>query len=233
MTTELAETDIFADYAELLEDIDATKEEATDRMIELFESMVTNYTAEYIQRIFKLNLVANEAKYNDIVAFFRANYHPFDEYLREEEYSSERTPNLRSASVSSGTGTADTQRQQSQTQTTTPGSSTTTTHEVQPYDVTGLRTETKDTSTESGSSSTTTTYSGQPDHTATSSSASSTVSTTGSEATEYNRSIHGRNGARPQSEIIADGFKAAAMHDVLDVILQDLADQIFLQTWIF
>ena len=233
MTTELAETDIFADYAELLQDIDATKEEATDRMIELFECMVTNYTAEYIQRIFKLNLVANEAKYNDIVAFFKANYHPFDEYLREEDYSSERTPNLRSASVSSGTGTADTQRQQTQTQTTTPNTTTTTTHDVQPYDVTGLRTETKDTSEESGSTSTTTSYSGQPDHTATSSSASSTVSTTGSEATEYSRSIHGRNGDRPQSEIIADGFKAAAMHDVLDVILQDLADQIFLQTWIF
>lgn len=232
MTTELAETDIFADYAELLEDIDATKEEATDRMIELFESMVTNYTAEYIQRIFKLNLVANEAKYNDIVAFFKANYHPFDEYLREEEYSSERTPDLKSLSVSSGTGSADNQRQQTQTTTTSPNSTTTTTHEVQPYDVTGLRTETKDTVAESGSTATNATNSGY-DHSSTSSSASSTVSTTGSEATEYSRSIHGRNGARPQSEIIADGFKAAAMHDVLDVILQDLADQIFLQTWIF
>ena len=232
MTTELAETDLFADYSEILESIDATKEEATDRMIELFESMITNYTAEYIQRIFKLNLVANEKKYEDIVEFFESNYHPFAEYLREEEYSAERTPNLRSASVSSGTGTADTQRQQSQTQTTTPGSTTTTTHEVQPYDVSGLRTETKDTSSESGSTSTTTSYSGSPDHTATSSSASSTVSTTGSDANEYTRHINGRNGARPQSEIIADGMKAAAMHDVLDVILQDLADQIFLQMWI-
>ena len=231
MTTELSETDLFSDYAELLEDIDATKEEATDRMIELFETMVTNYTAEYIQRIFKLNLVANEAKYQDIVRFFQANYHPFDEYVREEDYNAERTPNLKSASVSSGTGTADTQRKQTQTQTTTPGTTTTTTHDVQPYDVTGLRTETKDTSEESGSTSTSTSDSGAPDHTSTSSSASSTVSTTGSEATEYTRSIHGRNGARPQSEIIADGFKAAAMHDVLDVILQDLADQIFLQTW--
>lgn len=232
MTTELAEIDIFSDYASILSSIDTTKSEAADRMAELYECRVTNYTAEYIQRIFTLNLIANEKKYEDIVEFFDSNYHPFAEYLREEEYSAERTPNLKSASVSSGSGTAFTERKQSRTTTNNPGAVTVTQHEIQPYDASGLRMESKDTSTDSGSSTTTETYSGQPDKTSTSSAASSTVSTTGSDINTYTRHINGRNGARPQSEIIADGFKAAAMHDVLDVILQDLADQIFLQAWI-
>ena len=231
MRTELAETDIFADYAALLAEIDATKQEASDRMWELCESLVTNYSSSYILRIFKLNLVANTAKYRDLVEFFNEDFYPFSENYRHETYESTRKPNLQSVSSSSGTGTADTQRKQSQTMTTTPGSTTTTTHEVQPYDVTGLRTETKDTSSESGSTSTTTSFTGQPDHTSTTTATNAIISSTGDESTDYTKQWHGRDGRRPTSEVIEDGLKAADLHDVLDIIIQDLSDQIFLQVW--
>lgn len=231
MRTEFSENDIFSDYASLLEELDVTKEEASDRMWELCESLVTNYSSSYILRIFKLNLVANTAKYRDLVEFFNEDFYPFSENYRSETYDSTRTPNLQSMSSSTGTGTADTQRKQSQTQTTTPSTTTTTTHEVQPYDVTGLRTETKDTSEDSGSSSTTMSFSGDPDHTSTSTSTSAIISSSGSEETEYNRTWHGRDGRRPTSEVIEDGLKAADLHDVLDIIIQDLSNQIFLQVW--
>ena len=57
MTNEL--TDPFIEYSEILSDIDATSEEATGRMWELFEEAITNYTTETIVNIFHLNLVAN------------------------------------------------------------------------------------------------------------------------------------------------------------------------------
>lgn len=230
ISTELAETDLFADYADILEDIDATKEEATDRMIELCESMITNYTAAYIQKIFALNYVANQKKYADLVELYEWEMHPFFNEYENEEYRHTRTPELQTQSYSSGSGTADTTRNQTQTTTTTPGVTTTNTHSVQPYDSSGLRIETQDATSETGYNTNAISYSGSPDHTATSSSASSTVTQGGSDLNEYEKKRLARKGVT--SEIIKDGLKAINYRDVLDIIIEDLADQIFLQMWI-
>lgn len=232
MQKETTLNDPFNEYSELLGEIGATKQEAKDRMWELYEDAITNYTAESILNFFHLNLVANAKKYEDLVLFYNEQFYPFADIYKSETYDHRRTPNLLSTSQSTGSGSADTTRNQTRTTTNTPGVTTTIAHSVNPYDNSGLRSESQDTTSESGSGTITEAYSGQPDHTATSSQASATVSTTGTDRNQYDKVIHGRDGKEPTSEVIKDGLLAAAYHDVLDIIINDIADQIFLQVWL-
>ena len=203
-------------------------------MWETHEEAVTNYTAESITQIFLSNLVANKKKYDELIDFYEDTFFPFDDYYKNEAYEHTRTPDLESSSESSGSGTAETERKQSRTTTTTPNQyTTTTTHSVAPFDEpVSLRNESQDISTESGTNTVTESYSGQPDETTTSTSSSSTVTTTGTDKNEYTKIIHGRTGNRPTSEVVSDGLKAAALHDILDLIIEDIANQVFLQVWI-
>lgn len=232
MKTEPTLSDPFTEYATLLTEIGATTTEATDRMWELYEEAITNYTAESIASIFHLNLVSNNKKYEDLLLFYEEQFYPFADIFKSETYDHRRTPNLLSTSQSSGSGSADTTRNQTRTTTNTPGTTTTIAHSVNPYDNSGLRSESQDTTTESGSGTVTEAYTGQPDHTATSSTATATVTTSGSDRNQYDKVTHGRDGKEPTSEVIKDGLIAAAYHDVLDIIINDIADQIFLQVWL-
>ena len=233
MTKELT-TNPFNGYLLTLTQIGATAEDALQRMWELFEEAITNYTFESIQEIFISNYIANKKKYDQLVEFYADDLHLFGDYFRSEEYDHTRTPNLSSGSTSTGSGSASTKNNQTATTTTTPNQYTnTTSHNVVPFDATtGERLEYKDTSVESGSRATATSYSGQPDTTTTSSSASSTVTTTGTDRNQYTKLISGRDGRRPTSEVVQDGLKAAALLNILDIIINDIADEIFLQVWI-
>lgn len=227
-------TNPFNGYLLTLTQIGATAEDALQRMWELFEEAITNYTFESIQEIFISNYIANKKKYDQLVEFYADDLHLFGDYLRSEEYDHTRTPNLSSGSTSSGTGSATTKNNQTATTTTRPNQYTnTTSHIVVPFDATtGERLEYKDTSVESGSRATETSYSGQPDTTNTTSSATSTVTTSGTDKNQYTKLITGRDGRRPTSEVIEDGLKAAALLNILDIIINDIADEIFLQVWI-
>lgn len=233
MKTETTLEDPFIEYGEILTAIGATTQEATERMWTLFEDGITNYTAESIASIFHLNLIANTKKYEDLVDFYEEKFYPFSDIYKSETYDHRRSPNLTSTSNSVGTGTADTTRNQTRTTTNSPGVTTTIAHSVNPYDNSGLRSESQDATSHTGTETTTEAYTGSPDHTATSSSALSTVSTTGTDRNQYDKVTHGRDGKEPTSEVIQDGLLAAALHDILDIIINDIADQIFLQAWIF
>ena len=224
----------FTTYAQILYDIGATPAEAYQRMWENYEEAVTNYTTDSIKQIFLSNHIANAKKYSELVAFYQEEFYPFGDYYKSEEYDHTRTPNLESTSESSSSGSAETEHKQTKTTTTTPNSyTTTTTHSVAPYDEPiSLRNESQDISTESGSNTVTESYSGQPDETTTSTSSSSTVTTTGTDQNEYTKIIHGRTGNRPTSEVIEDGIKTVAKYDILDLIIEDISNQVFLQVWI-
>ena len=232
MNDEMGTYNPFSEYATLLAEIDITPQEANERMWVLFEDAITNYTMPMILNIFYLNLKANAKKYEDLVLFYNEQFYPFADIYKSETYDHRRTPQLLSTSQSTGSGTADTTRNQTRTTTSTPGITTTTSHGINPYDNSGLRSESQDATSQSGADTTTEAYSGSPDHTATSSQASSTVSTSGTDRNQYEKIIHGRDGKEPTSEIIKDGLLAAAYHDVLDIIINDIADQIFLQVWL-
>lgn len=223
----------FTPYSEILNTIKIDQDYALQRMWELYETAVTNYTISAIYQLFQSNYNANKDKYAQILEVFENEIYPFGDYFRSETYDHTRTPDLSSNSSSSGTGSATSARNQERTTTTTPDDYTTeTTHEVDPYDQSGFRNESRDTRVDSGSTSTTEAYTGDPDETTTSSATTSTVTTTGSDRNEYTKLIHGRDGRRPTSEVIEDGMKAAAIYDVLDIIINDIADQIFLQMWV-
>ena len=202
-------------------------------MWELYEEAITNYTADTIKQLFISNLIANAKKYNELIDFYSEKFYPFDDFYKSESYDHTRTPNLESSSQSTGSGSATSERHQTRTTTTTPNKyQTETTHKVDPFDSSGLRNESQDISIESGSTSTAESFSGSPDSTKSISSANSSVTTTGTDHNQYDKIIHGRSGRRPTSEVVQDGLLAAAMHDILDIIINDLADQIFLQVWI-
>ena len=220
-------------YSGILQKLEANPAAAYQRMWELYENAVTNYTADSIRQLFISNLTANKRKYDELIEFYEENFYPFSDYYRNEKYEHIRTPDLESSSSSSATGTATTERNQTRTETKTPDEYTTErTHKVDPFDETGLRNESQDITVESGSSSITESYDGDPDLTQTTNSAISTILTTGTDHNKYDKIIHGRNGQRPTSEVVEDGLLAAAMHDILDIIIGDIADQIFLQVWI-
>ena len=170
--------------------------------------------------------------YDELIEFYEENFYPFSDYYHNETYEHTRTPDLESDSTSIGSGSSYIKRNESKTTTNTPGMTTTSTHSVNPYDASGLRSESQDVQSESGSTSVTETYSGNPDTTTTSSTASNTTTTTGTDKNEYEKIIHGRTGKRSTSEVVEDGLKAAALHDILDIIISDIADQIFIQVWI-
>ncbi len=203
-------------------------------MWETHEEAITNYTAESITQIFLSNLIANKKKYDELIDFYEETFFPFDDYYKNEAYEHTRTPNLESSSESNGKGTTETERKQSRTTTTTPNQyTTTTTHSVAPFDEpVNLRNESQDISTESGTNTVSESYSGQPDETTTTTESTSTVKTTGTDTNEYTKVIHGRTGNRTTSEVVNDGLKAAALHDILDLIIEDIANQVFLQVWI-
>ena len=232
MDQEMGTTNPFSEYSSILEEIDVTPQDAMERMWVLFEEAITDYTKPMILNIFYLNLKANAKKYEDLVLFYNEQFYPFADIYKSETYDHRRTPQLTSTSQSTGSGTADTTRNQTRTTTNTPGTTTTIAHSVNPYDNSGLRSESQDTTTEGGSGTVTEEYSGNPDHTATTSQATATVSTSGSDRNQYEKITHGRDGKEPTSEVIKDGLLAAAYHDVLDIIINDIADQIFLQVWL-
>lgn len=235
MKTEIT-TNPFNGYLLTLTEIGATAEDALQRMWENCENLVSNYSIDFIYEIFISNYIANKKKYDSLVEFYNDDLHLFGDYYRNEEYEHTRTPDLTSETESSGSGSVDTERKQTESRTETPNQYTTTnTHSVVPFDANtspGARVESIDASVDTGSRTIATSYTGQPDHTESESSASSTVTTTGTDKNEYTKTVSGRDGRRPVSEVIADGLAAAAMLDVLDVIIDDVANQIFIQVWI-
>ena len=229
-------TNPFNGYLFTLSNIGATAEDALQRMWENCETLVTNYSIDFIYEIFISNYIANKKKYDSLVELYNDDLHLFDDYYRNEEYDHTRTSNLLSDTQNSGSGTVDTKRNETESRTETPNQYTTTnTHSVVPFDANtspGARVESIDASVDTGSRTVLTSYTGQPNHTASTSSATSTITTTGADQNQYTKLITGRDGRRPVSEVIADGLAAAAMLDVLDVIIDDVANQIFIQVWI-
>lgn len=222
---------IFSLYSSILQSIGASTTDAYYRMAQNYEDAITNYTVDYIEQIFYNNLKANSKKYAELVAIYQKDIDIFSPVHIEETYTDTRTPDLTSESSSSGTGTSDSKINQSRTSTVTPATTTTNVHSVNPYDDTGMKSENQDVSSESGTHTTVDTYSGQPDHTATATSAESTVTTTGTETIEHELTRSGRDGRFTISEIIEQAELSAAKLNLLDIIIDDLADQIFLQVW--
>ena len=221
----------FSEYSDILEAIEITTTEALDRMTLQCENALTTYSDAAILNIFHSNLVANAKKYAELIALYESDVDIFAPYHITETYTDTRTPELISTSQSTGSGASSMSRNQSHTATTTPATTTTTSHQVNPYDNAGLRVDTQESTTDSGNSTTVDSYSGSPDTTTSSSAAATTTTSGGSEVIEHELTRSGRDGRFSISQIIEDAELAAPKLNIIDQIIQDLADQIFLQVW--
>ena len=222
----------FSLYATIFEAISVDYNIAWARMLQLFENEITTYTNDYIPLIFANNYYANQKKYAELIALYEEDIDIFSPVNMTESYTDTRTPNLTSASTSSAGGSTETKNNQSRTSTTTPATTTTTNHSVNPFDNSGLRQETQDTSTDSGTNTTVESYSGLADKIESTSSSSSSVSTTGTETIVHSLTRSGRDGKFTISDLINQAEEAAKELNLLDLILNDIAEQVFLQVWL-
>lgn len=211
---------LFLYYVAILDAISVSPTGARNRMLQLYENAVTTYTDDYIEEIFSNNLVTNGKKYAELVKLHSDDLDVLSPVDMTESFVDTRRPNLTTTSNSSS------ERKQSQTSTTTPLTTETTTHSVNPYDNTGMQQQTQDATSMTGSNTTTISFTGQPD------TASGTTTRTGSETLEHSATRKGRDGRFTLSQIIEEAELSAARLDILDIIINDLADQIFLQVWL-
>lgn len=224
----------FGIYETFLINVGCSSDEALDYFSINYEKQVCVYTNETISNLFRLNYYANLKKYQELVSIIETDLNILNPVDLSENFTDIRTPNLQSSSSSSGSAETNTQRKQTRTTTTTPTNLTSQTdHDSNPYDNSGLRSVTRDTTVESGSTATTETFSGQPDSTGTISAATTTTTATGTERIEHRLTRQGRDGRFKVSEIIDDAELTAAKLNFLQVLCNDLSDCIFLQMWIF
>lgn len=171
--------------------------------------------------------------YTDVIqCFYRVWYSVQEKYaLLLQNYpfntlkEKVRTPNLKRWMSASSTGSADVTRNQKETVDETPPTDTTRTHQVNPYDNPGFTDEYKDITKQTGKRTVETSYSGQPDHTASSSSGSRTDTETGSETTT--EKTLGKPG-QSIGEMLADYLQAESIFKMIE---EELAKKLFLQVW--
>ena len=219
-------------YTSIFDTLDIDYNIAWARMLQLYENEVTTYTNEYIPLIFANNYYANQKKYAELIALYEEDIDIFSPVNMTESYTDTRTPNITNTSASSASGTTETKNNQSRTSTTTPATTTTRNHSVNPFDNSGLRQETQDTTSDSGTSTTVDSYSGNADEVNASSTASGSVTTTGTETIVHSLNRSGRDGKFTISDLINQAEEAAKELNLLDLILNDIAEQVFLQVWL-
>ncbi len=222
----------FTPYEEILESIGVTSDLAFNRFSQIYEEGITTYTEDYILTIFENNLSANAKKYSELVAIYQEEIDIFSPVSITESYTDTRTPNLTNTTTSTASSSSTSTRNQSQTTTTTPATTETMTHSVNPYDGTGMRQESQDINSTTGTNTSVTSYSGNPDTASGTATSSGSVSSTGTEKIEHTLSRSGRDGKFTISDIIDQAEISAAKLNILDIINNDIADQIFIQVWL-
>lgn len=161
-------------------------------------------------------LVSNRKKYDALIAAY-----PFSKYTKRV-----RSPNITKSINSTSSGSADVTRNQTETRTETPDKfKTEYEHSTNPYDNPGLQITSKDTTEQSGKREVETKYTGQPDHTATSSSGLRYDTETGSETVTESTLCSG-------NESIADAMQdLEELKSIWAMFEADIAKKLFLQVW--
>lgn len=161
-------------------------------------------------------LVENRKKYDAIIAAY-----PFSKVTKRV-----RSPDITKSINSTSSGSADVTRQQTETRTETPDKfKTEYEHSTNPYDNPGLQIASKDTTEQSGKRTVETKYTGQPDHTATSSSGLRYDTETGTETITESTLGSG-------NESIAEAMQdLQELKSIWAMFEADIAKKLFLQVW--
>lgn len=207
----------FRIISDLLDSINMDKDAAWWQFCEDYYDAYALYDDESkIEKICEIVAHVNATKYSTLLTTY-----PFSQMRRKI-----RSPNLTHSVSASSSGSADVLRNQTETQTETPnGYGQTRTHSVAPFDTQTLKTEYEDSVTNNGTRTVSTSYTGQPDHTASSSSGSRTDTETGSET--ITETVVGSD-KLTMAEAMQDMESAATLWQIIE---QDIAAKIFLQIW--
>lgn len=220
-------------FETLLTAIGLTVEDA-DRAFELdYEEAITTYANSSIEKVFNSVYLTNLKKYQKMIAVYAEDYDALEDLYYNETYTDLRTPNLQSATTSTGSASGTVKNNQTRTTTETPnGWQTQNIHSVNPYDNSGMRSESQDISTESGTRSSAESWSGTADQTSSTSSGSQTTTETGTETITHTATKHGNNGGHTLQELAEQEFTLAARMNIFKIIEKDLAAKVFLQVWL-
>lgn len=251
----------FSAFDSILSDLDLDKAAALEYFTLDFLSAVTNYTDEYIMKIFEMVYHTNKIKYLKLAATAKAEYDPISNYDMRETSTDIRTPNLtHELTLDTSVTMTDTRQTTAQTNNTRTNTikqvhetveipqnfSETSVHAINPYDNPGFTDESKDTVTQSGTRKTTDTYSGDPDEmtqagtstvqntggTSTANSGTNTQTETGTETTTHMLSRSGNIGVTTSQQMLASEMALAEKMNIFKLIEQDIAAKLFLQVWI-
>lgn len=203
------------------------------------------YLDSVLATIGKKVATANSKKYDKLIAVYKAEYNPLENYDRTESSTHTRTPTLTTSASQTATGSATnnntqtTANTQKQTTKTTPsqGYKLTTTQKVAPFDTGTMQNQTETDQTQSGHLETETSYSGNPDTqtnngtTTSSTSGTTTTTETGTDVTEIHSSIHGNVGVTSSQQMATQELELAAKMAIWKIIEKDVASAILLQVW--
>ena len=236
--------DVWAYFDDWLQQLDiSVRDAAMFFMIDYAEAKCI-YTHVALPTVGKKTAATNAKKYDKLIAIYNAEYNPLENYDRVEESTHTRVPDLTktethdTSTVLDAEGTVDTKNNQTATTTTTPTNyGSTTTKRVSPYDMTGYKDAEQTETTMEGSQSVATSYAGDPDHTATTNDATTTVTgditTTeeGTDTTTIESNVHGNIGVMSSQQMAEQEIALAQKMAIFKTMERDLAAAILLQVW--
>lgn len=235
---------VFAYFLTWLTDLDMDEEDAAQWFLIDYADAWIQYKESILATLGKKVATTNKKKYDKMIAIYKAQYNPLENYDRSEESTHTRTPDLEHVeSHDTQTGTVSNANtlssiNQTQTTTTTPtGYGSTTTHKVSPFDTTNYQNADETEVTMQGTQDVETSYAGDPDQTETHSGSTTSVSgditrtETGTEETTITSSIHGNIGVMSSQQMAEQELALAEKMAIWTVIERDVAAAILLQVW--
>lgn len=193
----------------------------------------TPYNDTDILRIVKMLFTINFRKYEKFKDVYEADYNPVENYSMTETMTDTRTPDLSATTTSTGTSSSQSKINQQQTTTDTPDNySQTSIRSVNPYDNSGMRSESQNVTTDSGSRSTTVAYSGSPDTASSETTTTTTATNTGTETNRHTGSRSGNIGVTTSQQMLESEIELAKKIDFFKEIEMDLAKKLFIGVWL-
>lgn len=222
----------FSAFTDELQAIGVEKSDALTYSKIQYKALFTDLCLDEINYICMMIHQANIKKYEKLIALYTREYDPIANVDATETYEEIRTPDLTRSTEGEGSSSSSVHNHQTRTTTETPTDySSTSIHSVDPYDGSGFHTESKTQTTDSGSRTTSESYSGDPDEAEATTESTSTTTETGTETTEHTLRRKGNIGVTSTQQLINQEIQLLPSFNVLKVILEDVAAQIFYQVW--
>lgn len=224
--------DVLGPFIDLIFRMGVGDEEANELFRFDYADAYTPYTDDQIKQLTHLMFKVNFRKYEKLIDVYDAEYNPIENYSMTETMTDIRTPDLQASTTSTASTSTTSKINQTQTTTDTPNNyQQLSVRSVNPYDNSGMRSESQNVVTDSGSRTTTTAYSGDPDSATSSSTNTTSATNTGTETTSHTGSRSGNIGVTTSQQMLESELELAAKMDMFKQVELDLAQKIFIGAW--